>query len=199
VRRAKPLAVRRQPLRFTACLAALGCVIGFVGLAGCSSSSSPAPNTSSTVTAETPPDLAKFLQLPVATPSACPTNVSGSTDGRSSPWVGHVDVSVYIAAAATNGQTARLGRILRASSLVHKVYFESQHEAYEEFQRLYTCWTAVPESQTPPSYRVVLTPIATFLQRNALVQRLVNLPAVDSVSCDPAVPCTNIVPTTPSS
>ena len=82
---------------------------------------------------------------------------------------------------------------------MHKVYFESQREAYEEFQRLYTCWTAVPKSQTPASYRVVLTPTATLLQRNNLVQRLVDLPSVDSVSCEPTVPCTNILPTKPSS
>ncbi len=69
----------------------------------------------------------------------------------------------------------------------------TQHQAYEEFQRLYTCWTSVPKSQTPASYRVVLTPLATLLQRNDLVQRLVNKPGVDSVSCEPTVPCTQNV------
>jgi hypothetical protein len=184
VRRVTPITMRRDLLVLTVC-------VGLV--AGCGGSSGTADPLPTVAAAGTPPDLAKFLQLPVATPSACPSNVSGSTDGRSSPWVGHVDVSVFLATSATKRQTAKLGRQLRASSLVHKVYFETQHEAYQEFQRLYTCWTSVPQSQTPASYRVVLTPIATLLERNALVARLVNEPGVDSVSCDPEVPCTQYV------
>jgi hypothetical protein len=174
--------MRRYLLALTTCVALA---------AGCGGSSAP-PTTGTNADVETPPDLAQFLQLPVATPSACPSNVSGSTDGRSSPWVGHVDLSVFISNSATADEVTQLGRTLRTNPLVHKVYFESKHEAYEEFQRLYTCWTSVPESQTPASYRVVLTPLATFLDRNNLVQRLVNLRAVDSVSCNPTVPCTNI-------
>lgn len=183
--------MRRHLLTLTACL---------VLAAACGSASSPATSGSSAgVASETPPDLAQFLQLPAATPSACPSNVSGSTDGRSSPWVGHIDLSVFVATSATSREATQLGKLLRANALVHKVYFESQRQAYKEFQRLYTCWAAVPASQTPASYRIVLTPIATFLERNALVQRLVNLPAVDSVVCEPTVPCTNIVRTKPSS
>ena len=67
---------------------------------GCGGSGS-TPSALSSPTGETPPDLAKFLQLPVATPSACPSNVSGSTVGRASPWVGHVDLSVFISTSAT--------------------------------------------------------------------------------------------------
>jgi hypothetical protein len=177
--------MRRHLLALATCIALA---------AGCGGSTSP-PTTGTNADVETPPDLAQFLQLPVATPSACPSNVSGSTDGRSSPWVGHVDISVFISSSATAAEVSQLGRMLRTDSFVHKVYFESKHEAYEEFQRLYTCWTSVPESQTPASYRVVLTPLATFLDRNNLVQRLVNLRDVDSVSCNPTVPCTNIQPT----
>jgi FtsX extracellular domain len=177
--------MRRYLLALTTCIALA---------AGCGGTAS-APTTGTNADVETPPDLAKFLQLPVATPSACPSNVSGSTDGRSSPWVGHVDISVFISSSATPTETAQLGRTLRTDPLVHKVYFESKQEAYEEFQRLYTCWTSVPESQTPASYRVVLTPLATFLDRNNLVQRLVDMHDVDSVSCNPTVPCTNIRPT----
>jgi FtsX extracellular domain len=186
VRHATPITMRSYLLILIACVALA---------AGCGGSSGAADPLPTAATAGTPPDLAKFLQLPVATPSACPSNVSGSTDGRSSPWVGHVDVSVFIATTATGRQIAKLEKSLRAAAVVHKVYFESQREAYEEFQRLYTCWTSVPESQTPASYRIVLTPIATLLERNALVARLVNEPGVDSVSCDPEVPCTQYVRT----
>jgi hypothetical protein len=174
----------RHYLPLIACLALL---------AGCGGSSGTSTPTPSAITGETPPDLAQFLQLPVATPSACPSNVSGSTDGRSSPWVGHIDVSVYVRTSATPHVVAQLGKTLRADPLVHKVYFETQSQAYQEFQRLYTCWTSVPKSQTPASYRVVLTPLATLVQRNALVARLVNKPGVDSVVCEPTVPCTQYV------
>lgn len=166
--------------------------------AGCGGSSPAASPASTAVTGESPPDLAKFLALPVATPSACPSNVSGSTVGRSSPWVGHVDVSVFVSTSATARQSARLGTTLRAEPIVQHVYLETARQAYEEFQRLYTCWASVPRSQTPGSYRLVLTPTATLSDRNALVQRLVNLSTVDSVSCDPTVPCTNIVRTSPT-
>jgi hypothetical protein len=184
--------VPRNPLILAVGVACVGV------LAGCGGSATPA-GVSSAATTGSAPDLAQFLQLPVATPSACPSNVSGSTDGRSSVWVGAIDVSVFVSTTATSPQIAALGHLLRTDPIVHTVYFESQRQAYEEFQRLYTCWTSVPQSQTPPSYRVVLTPIATLLERNNLVQRLVNLPDVDSVSCEPTVPCTNILPTKPSS
>jgi len=158
---------------------------------GCGGSGS-TPSALSSPTGETPPDLAKFLQLPVATPSACPSNVSGSTVGRASPWVGHVDLSVFISTSATKPEVAHLAATLNGAPLVHKVYFESQDEAYQEFQRLYTCWTSVSKSQTPASYRVVLVGTATLIERNDLVQRLVNIDGVDSVSCNPTVPCTTI-------
>jgi hypothetical protein len=185
VRRAKPLAARRHLFVLTACLALA---------AGCGGASgSPTVNASAQIPGQSAPNLAQFLQLPVATPSACPSNVSGSTDGRSSPWVDTIDVSVFLKVTATKRQAAQLGHLLHTNTYVDKVYFETQHQAYEEFERLYTCWTSVPESQTPASYRIVLTPITTLLERNTLVQRLVDLPAVDSVSCEPTVPCTNIV------
>jgi hypothetical protein len=167
-------------------------VASLLVMAACGSSGSTGALPSSGVAGETPPDLAKFLQLPVATPSACPSNVSGSTDGRASPWVGHVDVSVFVSTSAGPATVTKLGATLRRNPLVDKVYFESRAQAYAEFQRLYTCWTSVPRTQTPASYRVVLVATATLLARNALVQRLVNSPEVDSVSCNPTVPCTNI-------
>ncbi len=165
--------------------------------AGCGGSGS-SPSALSSPSGESPPDLAKFLQLPVATPSACPSTVSGSTVGRASPWVGHVDVSVFISTSASKAQVAQLAATLHSDPLVHKVYYESQDEAYQEFQRLYTCWTSVSRSQTPASYRMVLVGTATLIERNDLVQRLVNINGVDSVSCNPTVPCTNIHRTTPS-
>ena len=188
---------RGTPTQMRRCLLALTALAaGLVLVGGCGGSGAA---VAPTPTARAAPDLAQFLQLPVATPSVCPSNVSGSTDGRSSPWVGTVDVSVFLSSSATSRQIAQLGHLLRTNQIVHKVYFESQHEAFQEFQRLYTCWTAVPKSQTPASYRVVLTPTTTLLQRNDLVQRLVDLHTVDSVSCEPTVPCTNILPTKPSS
>jgi hypothetical protein len=161
-----------------------------VAATGCGGSTSPATGA---IVARTPPDLAAFLRLPVASPSSCPGNVSGSTDGRSSPWVGHVDLSVYLSHAATNDQTVALGDALRADRLVQTVYFESRRQAYEEFERLYTCWASVPRSQTPASYRVILVPSATLDARNALVARLARRRDVDSVSCDPSIPCVNVL------
>lgn len=108
------------------------------------------------------PDLAGFLRLPVATPSACPRTANGATIGRRSPWVGHVDVSVFLSPNVSTHQTLALGNALRADPLVRTAYFESKQQAYQEFQRLYTCWAAVPRSQTPASYRLVLQPTATL-------------------------------------
>jgi hypothetical protein len=68
-------------------------------------------------------------------------------------------------------------------------YFESAEQAYQEFQRLYTCWSAVARSQTPASYRMVLVATSTLGSRDSLVRRLVSLPGVASVSCAPALPC----------
>ncbi|HVT22866.1 MAG TPA: permease-like cell division protein FtsX [Mycobacteriales bacterium] len=140
----------------------------------------------------TPPDLATFLRQPVATPSDCPSQPAQST-GLRSPWRGHVDVSVFLRPRAAAGVVDRIGRELRHAHAVERVYFESKHEAYAEFQRLYSCWADVARSQTPASYRVVLAPTATIVQRNALVARMVQRTGVDSVSCDPSLPCTSVV------
>lgn len=79
------------------------------------------------------------------------------------------------------------------------VDYEGAAQAYAEFQRLYTCWAQVPRSQTPASYRVILKPTATITQRNALVARVLRQPAVDTVSCDPSLPCTSVVQSATSS
>ena len=134
------------------------------------------------------PDIAKFLRLPVATPSACGNKVSGSTAGRRSPWVGNVDVSVFIEPSATSAQVSSLGDQLRAMPEVQTVYFESADQAYQEFQRLYTCSADVPRSAVPASYRLVLK-AGRRSQRDDLVARVRGLPAVSSVSCDPSSPC----------
>jgi hypothetical protein len=158
---------------------------------GCGGGSSPA--STATPGIRTPPSIAAFLQEPVATPSACPSTENGQADGRSSPWVGHVDISVFLKTSASAAAVRRVGAVLRKAPFVQTVYFESQAEAYAEFQRLYICWAEVPRSQTPASYRVVLIPAATIGQRNALVAQTLRDPAVDSASCDPILPCTNIV------
>ena len=125
---------------------------------------------------------------PVATPTACAGKVSGSTAGRRSPWVGTVDVSVFVEPTATPAQVDELGRQLRALPEVRTAYFESAAQAYAEFQRLYTCSADVPRTAVPASYRLVLSNLKRP-QRDALVSRIRGLPAVSSVSCDPSSPC----------
>jgi hypothetical protein len=173
-----------------------------VALGGCGGGSA-SPASVQPIVPGGPPHLARFLRLPVATPSACPTTENGTTVGRNSPWVGHVDLSLYIKRTASPRQVAALGRQLRGTAIVDRVYFETRKQAYEEFQRLYTCWTSVSRSQTPPSYRVILIPTATIANRDALVAKLLAEPGVDSVACNPVVPCTDVtatsVPTAPAS
>ncbi len=162
-----------------------------LGVAACGhSTKSPQQNRLGIRTA---PNIAAFLRQPVATPTACPTGQQGSASGRSSPWVGHVDVSVFLDSSDRPAVISRVGARLRQDQLVAKVYFESQSEAYAEFQRLYTCWAVVARSQTPASYRLVLVPGATFGARNRFVAKVLRTPGVDTVSCDPAVPCVNVV------
>jgi hypothetical protein len=180
------LTVRRRALFVVALgLLAAGCS------GGASSPTAPA--------APGAPDLTGFLRLPVATPSACPRTANGATVGRRSPWVGHVDLSVFLSPAVTTHETLKLGNDLRADPAVRTVYFESARQAYEEFQRLYTCWSEVPRSQTPPSYRVVLVPTTTLAVRDRLVRRLARRHDVDSVSCDPSLPCTAQLPSAAAS
>lgn len=152
---------------------------------GCSGGSS-APTT--TPATHTPPDLAGFLHLPVATPSACPPSRNGATVGRQSPWVGHVDVSVFVRPGASAGVRRSLRRDLSRPPAVTKVYPESRRQAFEEFRRLYTCSDQVDRRRIPASYRLVLLPV-TQADRDQLVRRFRDLPGVSSVSCDPANPC----------
>jgi len=156
-----------------------------LGLAGCGGGSSPTPTT------RTPPDLAAFLRLPVATPSTCPSKVNGTTSGRQSPWVGHVDISVYVAVTATPAQVKALGDMLAQQPEVAHVYRESNREAYAEFQRLYTCSASVPQSAVPASYRIVLKSV-NRTERDDLVRRIYAVAGVGSVSCDPISPCVNV-------
>jgi cell division protein FtsX len=135
------------------------------------------------------PDLAAFLRLPVATPTACGNKVSGATAGRRSPWVGNVDISVFVEPSASPGQVSSLGDQLRAMTGVRTVYFESADQAFQEFQRLYTCSADVPRSAVPASYRLVLASGVKRQQRDDLVTRVRGLTAVSSVSCDPSSPC----------
>lgn len=140
------------------------------------------------------PNLAAFLALPVATPSSCPASVNGATVGRRSPWVGTVDVSVFLKPGDAGAVAARLRPALTALPGVAAVYFESQTEAYAEFQRLYTCSAAVSPSSVPASFRLVLTTMP-LQQRDALVQRILGLKGVATVSCDPSSPCVDVVAT----
>jgi hypothetical protein len=171
--------------RRAAALTLLGAVVVGCGGAG----STPAVSSA----ARTPPDLAALLRQPVATPSVCTSENASTYKQRRSPWVGHIDLSVFLRARTTPAAVKGIGRALRRTSTVQHVYFESNHKAYAEFQRLYTCWAAVPRSQTPASYRVVLKPTATISQRDSLVARMVHDPGVGSVSCDPSLPCTDVV------
>jgi len=114
--------------------------------------------------------------------------VTGAASGRHSPWVGHVDVSVYVDASAPPAVVRALGERLRKSAHVAHVYFESSAEAFAEYQRLYTCSAQVPRSSVPPSYRLVLGSV-THPQRDALVRSIVRLTGVQDVACDPSDPC----------
>lgn len=177
----------------------LGLMVVAVAATGCGGGSSGKAANPSIVSAPAP-NLAAFLKLPVATPSACPSNVSGSTVGRTSVWAGRVDLSVYVSLSASPGQTLMLGNLLRADPRVQTVFYESKKQAYEEFQRLYTCWTTVARSQTPASYRVDLMPTVSIAARNDLVAQLARRSDVDSVACNPIIPCTSALPaTSPSS
>jgi hypothetical protein len=153
-----------------------------VAVTACSGSS-PASKT------RTPPDLAGFLKLPAATPTACPKGVTGAASGRRSPWVGHVDVSVYVDVAARPPVVRALGDRLRQAPHVRNVYFESAAQAFDEYARLYTCSARVPRSAVPPSYRLVLM-TTTNADRDALVREIVRMPGVRDVACDPSDPCT---------
>jgi hypothetical protein len=157
-----------------------------LAVAGCGGSST------ATLTRKTPPDLAGFLRLPVATPSACPS-APASTTGRNSPWVGHVDVSVYVADRSSAKTRRALHDALAAEPQVTRVYTETKIEAWQEFRRLYTCSDQVPRSSLPASYRLVLEQV-TLPQRDALVRQIYQLPGVRSVSCDPSAPCVDVHP-----
>jgi FtsX-like permease family protein len=113
--------------------------------------------------------------------------VSGSASGRRSPWVGHVDVSVFLATTRP-AAVAGLADRLRHTEHVRQVYFESAADAYAEYQRLYTCSAAVPRSAVPASYRLVLDPV-DHAERDALVRRIGRMPGVRDVACDPSDPC----------
>ena len=145
--------------------------------------------TPSTASRRTPPDLASFLRQPVATPTACPSGVAAAASGRRSPWVGHVDVSVFLATPARPADVTALGDRLRKTAHVAQVYFESAAQAHAEYARLYTCSAEVPRSEVPASYRLVLQPGLTHTERDDLVREIVRLPGVADVSCDPSDPC----------
>jgi cell division protein FtsX len=101
--------------------------------------------------------------------------------------VGHVDVSVFLA-SVSRSRAAEIGDALRRTPHVKQVYFESAADAYAEFQRLYTCSARVPRSAVPASYRLVLDRV-THSQRDVLVRKIVRMPGVHAVSCDPSDPC----------
>jgi cell division protein FtsX len=149
-------------------------------------------SSTATLTKKTPPDLAAFLRLPVATPTACPST-SASGTGRKSPWAGHVDVSVFVAGKADAATRRALHDALVAEPNVAHVYTETKREAWEEFRRLYTCSAQVPQSSLPASYRLVLDRI-TLPQRDALVRRIYALDGVRSITCDPSSPCVHVRP-----
>jgi hypothetical protein len=90
-----------------------------VALVACGGSSPPS-------TKRTPPDLAAFLRLPVATPSSCPAGSNGTGSGRLSPWAGHVDVSVFVADSADAAARKALYDALVAEAHVAHVYPETR-------------------------------------------------------------------------
>lgn len=163
---------------------AVGLAVVAIAATSCGGSSA------GTLARKTPPDLAAFLRLPVATPSSCPS-APASTTGRRSPWVGHVDISVFVAGKTDAATRRQLHDALVAEPHVAHVYTETKREAWEEFRRLYTCSDQVPPASLPASYRLVLDSI-TLPQRDDLVRRIYRLPGVRSISCDPSAPCVNV-------
>jgi len=160
-------------------------VLAVTALAGCGSAGSVPSGR------RTPPDLAGFLRLPVATPSACPAGVAGSASGRRSPWAGHVDLSVFVDDRASAATVSDLGSRLRRTAGVRTVYFESGVQAVEEYRRLYTCSAALPRTALPASYRLVLSSMRHD-RRDDLIRALRRLPGVSDVVCDPTDPCTDV-------
>jgi hypothetical protein len=153
-------------------------------MSGCGGGHSPADS-------KTTPDLAGFLRLPVATPTSCPASANGATSGRRSPWVGHVDVSVFVTTKTRPARVTALRDALVRLPKIRTVYFESKTEAYAEFQRLYTCSTQLRPGDLPASYRIVLDTI-TRPERDDLVRAIYRLPGVGTVSCDPSSPCVDV-------
>jgi cell division protein FtsX len=96
---------------------------------------------------------------------------------------------VFLTGTASHSRVAALHQQLASDPHVKTIYFESRQQAYAEFQRLYTCWSSVPRSATPASYRLVLTPDTTLTQRDRLVASLATDHAVDGVSCDRSLVC----------
>lgn len=173
-------------MRLRGVATALAVVAGSSPLAGCSSSQPPLPASHAV---HGHPDLDGFLALPVATPSACPPDVNGTTAGRRSTWVGTVDVSVFLKPDAA---LDKLRATVAALPDVAAVFAETSAQAYAEFQRLYTCSAGVPASAVHASLRLVLATL-DLAKRDDLVTRLVRLPGVDTVSCDPSAPCVDVV------
>jgi len=163
-------------------------VAALTALSGCSSH--PATPASNAVHGR--PDLAAFLRLPVASPSTCPANVNGTTAGRRSPWVGTVDVSVFLDGGTSDRELDALRRTAAALPDVAAVFVETSAQAYAEFQRLYTCSARVRPDQVPASYRLVLSPGLSLITRDDLVRKIKQLAGVDTVSCDPATPCVDV-------
>jgi hypothetical protein len=164
-------------------------LVTFLAAAGCSGSSTSGPKSAPLVA---PPNIQSLLKLPVAMPSKCPANVNGTTIGRASPWQ-YTDVSLFMKLNASTKDNLVVSRELTSSPDVSAVYYETQRQAYREFQHLYTCWAAVSRSQTPASYRVNLKTTTTIGTRNAFVEQLLRLPGVDTITCPAVESCVNVV------
>lgn len=178
----------RQRSSAFAARTALGIAVAVLA-AGCARA--PA-QPAATPTPRTAPDLAGFLRLPVASPATCPPGRNGTTSGRTSPWVGHVDISVFVDRRADPATVRRLGQTLRAFPDVAEVYAESAAQARAEFARLYTCSARVPAAAVPPSYRLALHAVTQGV-RDDLVRTILGLAGVADVSCDPSNPCVDVV------
>lgn len=162
-------------------------VVAVTGTAGgCGSSAPPLPDNHAV---HGHPDLDGFLAQPVATPSSCPPDVNGTTAGRRSPWVGTVDVSVFVKPGVSLPQ---LHDRVAALPDVAAVFEETEAQAYAEFQRLYTCSASVPASAVHASLRLVLATL-DLAKRDQLVKQLLATPGVETVSCDPSAPCVDVV------
>ncbi|SNS97701.1 hypothetical protein SAMN05421812_102593 [Asanoa hainanensis] len=105
-------------------------------------------------------------------------NPACETPARERP----TDLSVFLNPDVTDAQRERVDVLLQSVETVHQVRFESQDQAYLNFQAMFSdnpeLVSAVQVSQMPESFRVKVTVWSGY---HELVLRIRNTPGVDQV------------------